>query len=319
MHCIICDNVHNNSQFQVRELQLGLGEEFKYEQCASCGSLQLVDPPPDLSKYYPNENYYSFRVTNKLTRPGLFRRIKSNYLLYGKNRLLGKLLSIGYRVPEYYPWMIHTNAQPDDAILDVGSGTGDLLKKLYKTGFRNLTGIDPFIQKEISYGQIQILKKDIFQVEQKFDVIMMHHALEHMSDPLKAMQKAYSLLNPESYLLVRIPVAGNYGWKKYKEFWSGIDAPRHMFIPSEKGMMLLGSKAGFALERYEYDSTDYMIWSSEQYKKGISLYDPRSRMVNPKGGIFSKGELKEFRRIIGQENKKNHADTAAFYFRKSTA
>jgi SAM-dependent methyltransferase len=302
----------------LKELQLGLGETFTYQLCGSCGSMQLLDPPADFSRYYPNEDYYSFNIGSikKLEKPGYLRTAKTNYLLYGKSKLLGSLLSMGYKLPEFYTWMIHTHAQINDAILDVGCGSGMLLGKLHKMGFTNLTGIDPFINEEHDYGSVRIYKKEIEDMSRKFDVIMMHHALEHMADPLRAMKKAHSLLNDHKYLLVRIPVMGNYGWNTYGQYWAGLDAPRHLFIPSEKGMRLLAEQAGFELVKLEYDTVDYLIWCSEQYKNGMSLYAKGSHMLDKKNSLFSKEQIKEYKKILADANAKNYGDTAAYYLRK---
>lgn len=315
--CIICNNSQNNRLIHVKELQLGMGHEFVYQLCGSCGSLQLQNLPPDFSIYYPNESYYSFNAEMKpLERPGLLRRLKASYILYGKNKLAGKLLSIGYKIPEFYDWMIGTHAQLNDAILDVGCGNGGLLTKLHRMGFTRLTGIDPFIREGHDYGDIKIFKKDIFDLDGKYDVIMMHHALEHMPNPVSALKKAHALLNKNKYLLVRIPVMGNYGWNRYKEYWAGLDAPRHIFIPSEKGMEMLAAQAGFELVKTEYDTVDYLIWCSEQYKKGISLYSPESYLVNKEKSIFSKQEIRQFKEKLTEENEKGNGDTAAFYLKK---
>ncbi len=315
--CIICQNIPGNSLITLKELQLGTGEAFTYQRCANCCSLQLLDPPADLSRYYPREDYYSFGDGFKaLKQPGYLRRAKTNYLLYGKNRLIGSLLSIGYKLPEYYEWMLHTKAGLTDAILDVGCGGGMLLGKLYKMGFTNLTGIDPFMEKDQQLGTVNLLKKEIEDMTGKFDVIMMHHALEHMADPLKAMKKAHTLLHDHQYLLVRIPIMGNYGWNRYKEYWAGLDAPRHLFIPSEKGMKMLATQAGFELVKLEYDTVDYLIWCSEQYKKGMSLYATGSHMLDKKNSSFTKKDIEEYRKILAEANARNYGDTAAFYLRK---
>jgi hypothetical protein len=110
---------------------------------------------------------------------------------------------------------------------------------------------------------------------------------------------------------------GNYGWHKYNTYWCGIDAPRHIFIPSEKGMRILAADAGFTIEKVEYDSGDYVVWSSEQYVKGIPLHAENSRMINKRNSIFSKEEINQFKRTIAGENKKNNGDTAAFYMKKN--
>jgi SAM-dependent methyltransferase len=314
--CIICDNSSGNQLIKLKELQLGLGEEFTYQLCGNCGSMQLLNPPTDFFPYYPNEDYYSFTTGIDLKKPGYLRRAKTRYLLYGKNKVVGSLLSIGYKIPEFYTWMINSKAQLNDAILDVGCGSGMLLGKLHKMGFTNLTGIDPFINKEQDYGEVKIFKKEIYQMTGNFDVIMMHHALEHMADPIGSMKMAHTLLNENKYLLVRIPIMGNYGWNKYREYWAGLDAPRHLFIPSEKGMRILAEQAGFELIKLEYDTVDYLIWCSEQYKNGMPLYAKGSHMLDRKNSSFSKKQINEYKKILADANANNNGDTAAFYLRK---
>lgn len=315
--CIICNNTQGNEPVTLKELQLGLGETFTYQLCGACGSLQLLDPPADLTPYYPTEEYYSFaHGVTELHPPGLLRTTKTKYLLYGQHRLLGSLLSIGYKVPDFTQWMKELGAKLDDAILDVGSGNGMLLNRLYRMGFTNLTGVDPYASEEKDLGAIRILKKEIYELNQPFDVIMMHHVLEHIADPLAALKKAHSLLREGRSMLVRIPVMGNYGWHKYGPYWAGLDAPRHLFIPTEKGMRILAAKAGFEVTKVEYDTVDYLIWCSEQYKNGMPLYAPGSHMMDKKNSSFSKEQIQSFKAILAKENAKGNGDTAAYYLKR---
>lgn len=315
--CIICSNAANNKSFTFQELQLGLKEGFEYQLCSNCGTMQLAQIPENLGKYYPNEDYYSFNLKLDVNeKPNTLRKIKTDYLLFGKQPVLGRLLSIGYKMNELYDWVKNTEAKYDDAILDVGTGNGSLLAKLFNIGFKNLTGIDPFINESKDYGSIKILKKDLFDVEEKYDVVMMHHSLEHMFKPLEALQQVYKILKPGGRALVRVPIMGNYGWKTYGEFWCGIDAPRHIFIPSEKGLKQLVIDAGFAINKFYYDSFDYVIWASEQYKKGIALHDKNSHLINENQSMFSKEQLRAFRKKMIEENAKGNGDMACIYLSK---
>lgn len=315
--CIICSNEHNNTIHAIQELQLGLKEVFHYQLCSNCGTMQLLDVPQDLGKYYPNEDYYSFNLKLEIKeKPDLLRKLKTDYLLFGKQPILGGLLSIGYKMNELYDWVKFTKAQYNDAILDVGTGNGSLLAKLFNIGFTNLTGIDPFINESKDYGSIKILKQDIFEVEKQYDVVMMHHSLEHMFEPLKALQQVYKITKPGGRALVRVPIMGNYGWKTYGEFWCGVDAPRHIFIPSENGLKQLVTEAGFTIEKFYYDSFDYVIWASEQYKKGMALHDPKSHLINENESMFTREQLKAFRKKMIGENTKGNGDMAAIYLYK---
>jgi SAM-dependent methyltransferase len=314
---MICGNTSNDTKYRIQELQLGLQEYFEYQLCSSCGSMQLLNSPKQLDRYYPIDNYYSFnlKLPHK-SKTDKLRKIKASYLLYGKNSFFGRLLSIGYKMPDYYQWMKNSHTHFNDAILDIGTGNGNLLLKLFQIGFTNLTGIDPFINESKKYGSIKIFKQNIFETTGTYDLIMMHHSLEHMFEPLKVLEKAKSLIKPGKHLLIRIPIIGNYGWKKYGTYWCGIDAPRHIFIPSEKGLYMLAENAGFEINKAEYDSTEYVIWCSEQYLKGIPLHADNSRMQNKTNSIFTKKQINNFRKEIKKENKNNNGDTIALYLRR---
>lgn len=315
--CIICGNLNGNEVHQIPELQLGLNEVFDYQLCGACNTMQNLEVPEDLGRYYPNDGYYSFNTgIARAKKPDPLRKLKADFLLFGNQPILGRLFSIGYKPSEVYDWAKGTRARYDEAILDVGTGNGSLLTRLHQMGFTNLTGIDPFINENIDHGSVKVLKKDIFQVHEKYDVVMMHHALEHVTDPKQTLKKIYDILNPGGRLLVRLPVFGNYGWKTYGKYWCGLDAPRHTFIPSEKGMKLLVEEAGFKLEKLVYDSVAYMIWCSEQYRQGISLYAPNSYMVNKEKSMFTKDDIKRFTAFLNELNKKGEGDTAAFYLVK---
>jgi SAM-dependent methyltransferase len=315
--CIICGNTENNQLFTIKELQLGLDEYFEYQLCGSCGTMQLQNIPQDLGKYYPNEDYYSFNLNLDIRKKkDLLRKIKTDYLLYGKQPILGGLMSIGYKMNEFYEWMKFSGAKYDDAILDVGTGNGSLLARLFKMGFTNLTGIDPFINQSKDYGSIKVLKKTIFEMDGSYDLIMMHHALEHTTAPQKELAKIYELLKTGGKALIRVPIMGNYGWQRFKEFWSGLDAPRHIFIPSEKGLKKLVTDAGFSIDTFYYDSSDYMIISSEQYKKGIPLHASNSYTINEEASMFTKKDARAFRKIMYEQNRLNNGDMAAIFLSK---
>ncbi|MFZ1264181.1 MAG: hypothetical protein WAT34_11795, partial [Chitinophagaceae bacterium] len=60
----------------------------------------------------------------------------------------------------------------------------------------------------------------------------------------------------------------------------------------------------------------YLIWCSEQYKRGMSLYAKGSHMIDKKNSSFTKSQISEYKRILAEMNNKDYGDTAAFYLRK---
>lgn len=298
-------------------MQLGLREQFVYELCGHCGSMQIETVPQNLEKYYPNKGYYSFSRAQQKRAISPVGKAKAKYLIHNKFNVLGAIMSLGYRMPGYYQWMKKSNTVFKDRILDVGTGGGNLLSQLRRIGFEQLTGIDPFIDEDIIESGVRILKKDLLQVSESYDLIMMHHSLEHMPNPLKILKKAYALLPKNGRLIVRIPIMGNYGWRTYCRDWSQLDAPRHLFIPSEKGMRMLAEQAGFSIFSFEYDTTDFSLWSSELYKKDIPLSEAKSHLKNPRPDVFTMQEIMNFRKIAAEINQANDGDIAAVYMNKS--
>jgi len=304
----------------VKEMMFGLGTEHDYYECAECGALQIAKVPDDLEKYYPS-SYYSFKpqpVKKIETTP--LRKIKASYLVHGKNKLIGSLLSIGYKVPEYTEWLKIAGVNFDDAILDAGSGSGDILAHYCKAGYENLLGIDPFLKNEFisENKKLKLLRKSLFEALEpnQFDFVMLNHSFEHMDEPHKIFKRLAELVKPGKFLLVRIPLNKSFASEHYKADWVDLDAPRHLILHTIKSMKILADTHGFDTKHIIYDSTAFQFWGSEQYKKGISLHDERSYSVNKQNAVFSEDEIKEWKKKAAELNEKGEGDQASFFLLK---
>jgi hypothetical protein len=95
----------------------------------------------------------------------------------------------------------------------------------------NVLGIDPFLAEDIRYHNgLQILKKAIAELANEWDLIMFHHAFEHVPDPFETLQAASRLLSRHGVCLMRTPRVSSQAWERYGVNWVQIDAPRHFFI-----------------------------------------------------------------------------------------
>ena len=318
MKCRICGNEKGNKTFIVNEMMFGTKEKFEYLECAACGCLQLVNIPGDLSKYYPNE-YNAFDKQSFIEKNRLLNRLqnkKVKYLLNENKSLLGWGLNIIKR-DSFENKLVDAGVKTTYKILDIGSGTGGRLIRMRKKGFTDLTGSDLFIKENIVYDEgLRILKKDIRDIKEKYDFIMMNHSFEHFLDPLTTLKIIYQLLKPDRFLLIRIPVAASYAWGKYKTNWVALDAPRHIFIHTQKSMQVLANETGFQMTKVNYDSSEYQFIGSEQYKNNISLHSEKSYFVNPRESMFNSKDIKTFRKKAKELNKKQKGDAACFYFYK---
>jgi SAM-dependent methyltransferase len=317
--CRICGNDENNVPVVAREMMFGLRDEFLYLECGGCGCLQIVDVPTDIGRYYPSA-YYSLSTRPRLSRlKHLLGRARAAQAR-GQPTLPGRLLMRLLGVPPVVEWLAPVVLDFDGAILEVGSGAGHLLRYLYHAGFSNLTGIDPYVEQDYRYlTTVRVLKRTLDEVDSTFDCIIMNHSLEHMVDPLAALWRLSAILKPGCYAIVRTPVAGSAAWKRYREHWVQLDAPRHLVIQSETSMSLLAARAGLELARVDYDSEAFQFWGSEQYTRDIPLRDPRSYLDDPARSLFSPAEIQAWDAEARGLNALGRGDQARFYLRKPRA
>ena len=316
MECRICFNTINNEIYEVNEMMFGYRDKFTYFQCSRCGCLQITDIPMDISKYYP-QNYYSFTHLTKINNPikYLFKRLRNNYALFHKG-VIGRVLNNKYPANFYLNNII--NLTYNSRIIDVGCGNGSFLYELSLSALNNLLGIDPYIDKDIIYSKkLKCLKKYITDVEEKCDIVMFHHAFEHISNPAETIKHVSKLLCKGGVCLLRIPTVSSYAWEHYRENWVQVEAPRHFFLHSIESIKRLAENANLNLERVIYDSSSFQFWGSEQCIKGIPFKSDNSYGVSPSKSIFSKSEISIFEQTARKLNLENRGDQAAFYLKKS--
>lgn len=313
--CKICGNHNNNKIHTAYEMMFGLKEPFEYIECALCGCLQIKEVQENLNDYYP-EDYYSFKPKKNPPKNPLrtfLRRQRSRYCLLGKNTMW-PLRSKKYG---WFHWFKKTKVRFDSAILDVGCGTGKLLNRMQRDGFKNLLGVDPFITEGIFYPNgVSVLKKEIFELEGQFDLVMSHHSFEHMAQPLRVLKKIHELVKPNRFALIRIPVAACFAWRHYGVNWFQLDAPRHLFLHTVKSITLLSEQAGFKMADIEFDSTENQFLHSELYARDIPLKDSARYLKDPQSSIFSQKQITEYRAKAIELNNKMQGDQACFYLCK---
>lgn len=297
-------------------MMYGLNESFDYLECSNCGCLQITDIPEEMGKYYPEDNYYSFK-RNKLNfiLKNLSNR-RNGYCLF-KNSFVGKIINKFY--PEdLFPILGCLKIDCDSKILDVGCGHGTFLHNLAELNFKNLTGIDPHIKKEVNGKNLNILKKTIDQLsdDENFDIIIFNHSFEHIKEQKETLNKAYELLSPNGRCIISMPVKTDYIWNLYGTDWVQIDAPRHFFIHTLKSFQFLCEIVNFSIENIIFNSTEFQFLGSEQYKQGIPLNADNSHSVSLKKIMFPSKHVKNLKRKAEILNKNQEGDQAIFILNK---
>lgn len=269
--CRICGDESEHKVYRVREMFFGTGQEFVYFECDKCQCLQILEIPENLGDFY-GEGYYSFNRPD-IKEPTISERINTK-------------------------------------ILDVGCGAGRWLAERYAEGCVNLSGCDPFIENDISYGScIHIKKKTIHEMDGLYDLIMLQDSFEHMGDPLETLISVERLLNETGICVISTPVFPNAVYDVLGVNWYQWDAPRHLFLHSVNSMKHLCQRAGLRIQNIVFDSGIRQFTASFLYQEGIPYIRQNVDMVKDK---FSLEELESFEEFTAELNQNRYGDHAVF-------
>ena len=306
--CRMCGTGQSVDTFPVREMMFGSGEEFSYESCNFCQSLQIKDIPSDLGRHYPDKyagwtesgsKTMKMRVRDFLVR-GTLRVYFSNFKILRTivpSPSRGDLLALAA-----------ANLNKKDKVLDVGCGKDPfLLRLLSELGFSNLTGADPFAHKEETiYGNVRLLKRDLRGIDEKFDIVTLNHSLEHTVDPQSDLIEIARVLKPGGRAVVRLPTPSSQAYEDYGVDWVQLDAPRHLNLPSRKAMQTMVERAGLKIKESFDDSGELQFYGSELIKRGIGLSSKGAR------NNFTQNEMNEFRNRAAELNRQDRGDQVCY-------
>jgi hypothetical protein len=141
-------------------------------------------------------------------------------------------------------------------------------------------------------------------MEGGYDLIMLHHVLEQLVDPLQSLKEARARLNPRGRILVRIPVAGSHTWRIYRENWYNLDPPRHLLVPSRRGMEVLAERSGLRPVHVDFDGIDTGYLISEHYRRDTPF------MAKPED---SPARRRHYRRLAEKDNRSGDGDQGVFF------
>lgn len=308
MKCPICGEDNDNQIFKVKEMQMGLREEFDYVECSNCGCLFIKEIPADISKYYDTDY-----VPHMKHQYDLFEKFsKKLFGMYISNNSIIKILfdnKVTITTKFWNSLVDKKLLNLNSSILDVGCGDGDFLNTLKKGGFKDLTGIDLFIDDENMLDGITIHKTSLedFKSEKKYDLITSNHSFEHMDNQLINLKCFEELVTGDGIIVIRIPIKSDFFWKKYGVNWFQIDAPRHFFLHTIESFKILCNQTNLEVIDVICDSDVESMLSSEKYARDISIRDKGWDTFE-----LDDKTIDNFKKEINKLNANNAADQAIF-------
>jgi SAM-dependent methyltransferase len=317
MKCRICENESHNTLHVTRDIRLGVKGQYEYIECSDCGCVQISNYPPDIERLYPPEYYAPQPLKIRPLNP-LRNYLRTKWINYGMTGKgwMGRMLSRIKPIPQLYRMFGKYGIEKNSAILDIGCGSGTFLLWLARAGFKNITGIDPYIAGDARFQHgVDLFKRNVEDIDQQYDLITLNHSLEHMKDPVNVSNKLLRLLEDDRLLLISLPVIG-FGWSYYGVNWVQLDPPRHFYVHTPKSFQILSNKAGLNIVDVSYNSSYWQFVGSELNRRNISERDLNGKNTKL-SHLFTKLEISSFREKALALNKSGNGDQALFFLKKA--
>lgn len=140
-------------------------------------------------------------------------------------------------------------------LLEIGVGRGVFLREAERAGY-DCSGIEPsagLVRNFRSYSSIPMFHgtlQDFVQTtpHQCFDVVVMNHVLEHMPDPLTALDQIRSLLTDSGIAHIAVPNVA--AWESRLPGWTSYE-PYHLFYFSASALQGISQRVGFHVIRQD--------------------------------------------------------------------
>lgn len=166
--------------------------------CRACG-LVFSSPMPDqqtLDAFYSPQGHWGqdHRQRNEV----LERRAQRALAGYRKENQPRRARHVILEALE--PFVPVFNPSPGAAALDYGCGDGKLLNGLQEAGWRTF-GVEP--SSDVAFLRHERLES--LPAEPAFDLVVLHHVLEHVPRPLDLLTSLVATLRPGGVLFISVP------------------------------------------------------------------------------------------------------------------
>ncbi len=237
--------------------------KWKFHQCEECGSAQL-DPLPSreqIAQAYPEVYTPSPAEDGAGGLPALLKSIE--HRMFFKPIYQRQVRKIIERA--------NFNESGSRSVLDIGCGKGLRLIEFANHGC-DVLGVD-FQESTVDFLNslgIRAIVGDLGALAAKleperFDIVTACYCLEHAYDVGEVLRSCYELLKPGGWMVAACPLVDSLQARMFGRRWSQVtEAPRHITIPSRKGVETALARAGFAPQQMIPDSARWCAGMAAQ-------------------------------------------------------
>ena len=124
-------------------------------------------------------------------------------------------------------------------VLDYGSGDGRFADYLNQQHIETIC-YDPLIKKHNQSNNLSLQSTG-----NQVDTLMMWHVLEHIPDVDSSIKRISKSIKNKGSLVIAVPNIDSFDSIYYKEYWAGLDVPRHLYHFNHVSLINFVERQGF--------------------------------------------------------------------------
>lgn len=215
--CQNCDHGNLSTLYHAPAFDVALdagGQYFDIGRCHHCNIVSTIGVDEgEIATAYSAEYYGS----------------PSQKFTFGIEQILGALAR-RRALTIFKQWREPGTDTTTPAVLDIGCGRGILLRAFRELG-ADVTGlerpgfsVDDAVRDIVRIGELS----DPEMVNQRFDIVILWHALEHIRHPDGLLEEITRHINKNGLLIIAVPNFDSWQRRLFGSLWFHLDLPRHV-------------------------------------------------------------------------------------------
>ena len=278
VHCPMGCLQHDENVLTGHDRLYDSAGEYNIVACQQCGLMRTNPrPTPETIGYYYPDDYGPYKGTKIISesseqKPSFWKQLAKSLIKFNTEN-----------VPEMKP----------GSMLEIGCASGGFLHKMANKGWQ-VKGIEfSETAAETARSSGYVVKtgsvESVSDFDETFDLAVGWMVVEHLHQPIEALEKLARWTKPEGWLVISVPNAGALEFRLFKDKWYDLHLPNHLYHFSPQTLEQLLEKSGWKMKKVFHQR----VISSQMGSLGyvIGGYFPDSKLHKFLTGFSERGVI----------------------------